>query len=281
MKRNTLSIGKIFGIPLHLDLSWFLIFALVTWSLAVSYFPSEFKNWPTYEFWIVGAFTSIFFFASVLIHELGHSVVALRYNVSVKSITLFIFGGVAQIAAEPPSAVAEFFIAIAGPLTSFLLAGLFTLLETLFSGMTPLFAGFKYLAYINLVLAIFNLIPGFPLDGGRVFRAILWGSTHSLRKATRIAAMVGQVVAFGFILLGFWQILTGNLGNGIWIAFIGWFLQSAAVSELRSQQLHDLLSGHQVMQAMNHNFGPAYSWIRKTLPGDSTWRKDHWISDST
>lgn len=254
MNRSSISLGRILGIPIGLDYSWFLIFALLTWSLATSYFPAEFKNWPLAEYWIVGAVTVILMFVSVLVHELGHSMVALRYKIPVRSITLFVFGGVAQIGAEPPSAIAEFWIAIAGPITSFALAILFSLLQPLVGALGPLLAIARYLAYINGALAIFNLIPGFPLDGGRVFRAIVWGTTHSLRRATLIAANLGRFIAFVFILLGVWQIFTGNFGNGLWIAFIGWFLESAASSQIHQQTIHDLLDGHHVADTMRRDY---------------------------
>src|SRR5512136_2176398 len=198
MNRSSISLGRVLGIPIGVDYSWFLIFALLTWSLATSYFPAEFTNWPVAEYWIVGVVTVILMFASVLLHELGHSVVALRYKIPVRNITLFIFGGVAQIGAEPPSASAEFWIALAGPAVSFGLAVFFRLLQTISGAFSPLLALVTYLAYINGTLALFNLIPGFPLDGGRVFRAIVWGVTHNLRRATLIAANVGRVVAFLF-----------------------------------------------------------------------------------
>jgi Zn-dependent protease len=252
--KQNISLGRILNIPIGLDYSWFLIFALITWSLAVSYFPTEFPNWPVAEYWVVGAVTAILFFASVLLHELGHSVIALRYKIPVRSITLFIFGGIAQIASEPPSATAEFWIAIAGPLVSFALAGLFAGLELITAGLAPILALAKYLAYINGVLGLFNLIPGFPLDGGRVFRAVVWGATHNFQRATRIAATVGRGIAFLFITWGVWQIFTGNLANGLWIAFIGWFLESAANAQLAQQYLHALLEGHTVAQAMGRNY---------------------------
>jgi Zn-dependent protease len=201
----------------------------------------------------VGAVTAILFFASVVLHELGHSILALRYKIPVTKITLYIFGGIAQIASEPPSAVAEFFIAIAGPVTSFALAALFYLVEMVSGSVAPLFAMFKYLAYINATLALFNLIPGFPLDGGRVFRAIVWGINHNLRRATEIAATIGRAIAFLFILYGVWQILQGNWANGLWIAFIGWFLENAAVGQVQQQRLHDMLSGQTVAQAMSRS----------------------------
>jgi Zn-dependent protease len=257
MGKNKIPLGRIFGIPIGLDLSWFLMFALVTWTLAASYYPSEFKNWPTAQYWLVGAATAVLFFGSVLLHELGHSIVALRYKIPVTSITLFIFGGIAQIAAQPPSAVAELVIAIAGPLTSFGLAAVFGLLQGATTGVEPVFAMAKYLATINGTLGLFNLIPGFPLDGGRVFRAILWGITRNLSRATEIAAATGRVVAYLFILYGVWQIFQGNWGNGVWIAFIGWFLENAAASQVQQQRLHDLLAGHTVAQAMSRSCATA------------------------
>jgi Zn-dependent protease len=186
-------------------------------------------------------------FGSVLLHELGHSVVALRYKIPVRSITLFVFGGVAQIGAESPSAVA-------GPITSFALAIFFSLLQPVVSAFAPVLAIAKYLAYINGTLGLFNLTPGFPQDGGRVFRAILRGTTHSLRKATLIAANLGRFIAYGFIGLGVWQMFSGNFGNGLWIAFIGWFLESAASSQIRQQTINDLLDGHHVTDAMRRDY---------------------------
>jgi Zn-dependent protease len=260
--RQAISLGRILGIPIGLDYSWFLIFALVTWMLAVSYYPSEFGNWPAAQYWVVGAATAIMLFVSVLLHELGHSVVAMRYKIPVRSITLFIFGGVAQIGAEPPSASAEFWIALAGPVVSFALAILFGLLQPIFVAVAPLLALAQYLAYINGTLAVFNLIPGFPLDGGRVFRAIVWGVTHNLRRATIIAANVGRVIAYLFILVGVWQMLNGNFGTGLWIAFIGWFLENAASAQVQQQTVHDLLADHRVTEVMSRDYA--------TIPENAT-----------
>ena len=254
MNRSAIPLGRILGIPIWLDYSWFLIFALLTWSLATSYYPAEFKNWPLAQYWIVGAVTVILMFVSVLLHELGHSVVAMRYKIPIRSITLFIFGGVAQIGAEPPSAISEFWIAIAGPVTSFVLALFFGLLQYVVSAFAPLLALAQYLAYINGTLGLFNLIPGFPLDGGRVFRAIIWGTTHSLRRATLIAANVGRFIAYLFILVGVWLMFSGNFGNGLWIAFIGWFLETAASSQIHQQTIHDLLDGHHVTDTMRRDY---------------------------
>lgn len=254
MSRHTIPLGRILGIPIGLDYSWFLIFGLLTWTLAVGYYPAEFKDWPPQEYWIVGAITACMLFVSVLLHELGHSVVAMRYQVPVRSITLFIFGGVAQIGGEPPSATAEFWIAIAGPAVSFALATLFRLVQPIIAGVAPLLALANYLTYINGMLVLFNLIPGFPLDGGRVFRAVVWGVTHSLRRATLVAANVGRFFGFLFIFSGVWQIFSGNAANGLWIAFIGWFLETAAVGQIQQQMAQGLLAGHKVSDAMSRTY---------------------------
>ncbi|MDE2322919.1 MAG: site-2 protease family protein, partial [candidate division NC10 bacterium] len=182
MTRHNIPLGKILGISIGVDYSWFVIVALLTWMLAGNYYPTEFKDWPPPLYWLMGAVTAIIFFVSILLHELGHSVVALRYHIPVRSITLFLFGGVAQIGAEPPSAIAELLVAIAGPLVSLALAGCFYVVQPVVSGMEPLLGLAKYLAYINLVVVLFNLIPGYPLDGGRVFRAIVWAITKNMRR---------------------------------------------------------------------------------------------------
>jgi len=253
MKRQTIPLGRLLGIPIGLDYSWFLVFVLMTWALAASYYPAAFANWSAALDWVMGAVTTIMLFVSVVLHELGHAVIARRYRIPVRRITLFLFGGVAEIGAEPPSAGAEFWIAIAGPIVSFALAVLFSVLQPLVAGIAPLLALASYLASINGALALFNLIPGFPLDGGRVFRAIVWGITHNLRRATLIAANLGRVIAYLFIVAGVWQVLDGNLG-GLWIAFIGWFLESAAATQVAQQQIHDLLAGHHVAEAMNRDY---------------------------
>jgi len=254
MNRRGLSLGRVLGIPIELDYSWFLVFALVAWTLASGYFPSEFKNWPTAEYWGVGIAAAVVFFLSVVLHELGHSIVARHYGIPVSSIRLFIFGGVSQIETEPPSAKAEFLMAIVGPLVSLALAGIFAGLGIVSASVPPLLALAKYLAYINGALALFNLIPGFPLDGGRVFRAIVWGLTNNLHRATGIAGNLGRFIGFLFILFGVYQVFTGNLVNGLWIGFIGWFLESAAMSQVQQQRFQDLLAGRRVSQAMSTSY---------------------------
>ena len=271
MFKHSISVGRIFGIDLELDTSWFLIFGLLTWVLAVSYYPAEFHGGNVMLYWLMGAVTAAMLFASVLLHELGHSVVALRHGLPVPRITLFIFGGVSQIAEEPKSALSEFWIAIAGPLVSLAVAAVFAAMQLVFAGVSPLLALAKYLTLLNLMLAAFNLAPGFPLDGGRIFRAILWGITQNLQRATTIAAVTGQ--AFGYLMIfgGVWQALSGAFFNGLWIAFIGWFLESAARSQLQMQTLRTVLAGHTVAEIMRRDL--------PTVPGVTTIQElvDHHI----
>jgi len=254
MNQHSIPLGKILGIQIGLDYSWFVIFALLTWMLAVSYYPEEFKHWSSLQYWLTGAVTAIMFFLSVLLHELGHSVVALRYKIPVRSITLFLFGGIAQIGAEPPSAVAEFFIAVAGPLVSLALAAIFYAAQPLIAGMEPLLGVAKYLAYINMALVLFNLIPGYPLDGGRVFRAIVWAITGNMGRSTLIAANVGRFFASLLIFAGVWQMFKGDLGGGLWITFIGWFLDNAASVQIQQVVFQGLLTGHRVSEAMSTHY---------------------------
>jgi len=169
MTRQAIPVARILGIPIGLDYSWFLIFALLTWMLAVSYYPSEFHSWPTRLYWFLGAATAILFFLSILLHELGHSVVALHHKIPVRNITLFVFGGVASISGEPPNARAEFLIAIAGPLVSLALALTFLALQPAVAASEPLSGLFRYLSYINFGVALFNLIPATRWTGGVCF----------------------------------------------------------------------------------------------------------------
>ncbi len=248
--RSSIQFGRLFGISIGAHYSWFLIFILALWSLAEGYFPQEYPAWGRGAAWIAAAVTTVLFFGSVLVHELGHSLVALRNAVPVSSITLFIFGGLAQLKREPPTPGAEFRIAIAGPLASLGLAALFFGLGRLPLGETVQATG-TYLSRINLILAVFNMIPGFPLDGGRVLRSILWKAAGSYRKATRWASLTGQGVAFLFILWGVSMLFSGNFLNGVWIAFIGWFLNNAAESSYRHVRLKEMLSSVQAGEVMS------------------------------
>ena len=254
MSRHGIPIGRLFGISIDLDYSWFLIVGLLAWMLARSYYPSEFKDWTSGEYWTMGIVTAVMLFVSVLIHELSHSLVAKHYGLSVPRITLYLFGGVSQLAAEPPGPVAEFWIAVAGPLMSFALAAFCWELEPLLAAIEPLLALAEYLALLNLVLAIFNLIPGFPLDGGRVFRAVVWRVTGNYHRATIAAGVTGRFFGFILIFVGVWQALSGNFFGGVWIAFIGWYLESAAGSQLQLEALKNLLGGHKAAEAMRRDF---------------------------
>ncbi len=241
--QSSIQLGRIFGIPIGINYSWLAIFALITLSLSMVYFPSSHPDWPVAVTWIVGTATSLLFFASVLIHELSHSVVSVAQGIPVKSITLFIFGGVSNISAEPRRARDEFWMAIAGPGSSLILGALFgagwLVLNPVYE---PAAALCRWLAGINVSLAVFNLIPGFPLDGGRVLRSVVWGITGNPFKATRAASLLGQGVAYLFILFGFFMALRGNW-DGLWLAFVGWFLENAASQSYRQVALREALHG--------------------------------------
>ncbi len=262
MARGSINIGKISGITINIDYSWFFIFLLVTWSLAGSYFPSAFPDWSIVQSIAAGLITSLLFFASVLAHELGHSITAQRHGIPVNSITLFIFGGLARISREPESSGVEFKIAIAGPLTSIALGIVFWILYFFLS--SPRFDGVAeisfWLGWTNLVLAVFNLLPGFPLDGGRVLRAIIWKVGKNPQKATKWVSDIGKVIAYLMIATGIVLMFTGNMLNGLWLAFIGWFLSSAASGSSRQVSLQQELQKYSVAELMNTNYVkiPAY-----------------------
>jgi Zn-dependent protease/predicted transcriptional regulator len=246
-------IGKILGFEINVDWSWLLIFFLVVYSLASGYFPTMYPNFGIAMNWLVGILAAALLFVSVLIHELSHSMVARSYGTPVRGITLFMFGGVSQTAEEPKSAREEFWMAIVGPVTSFGLAAVFYALGGIGAVMvwpSPVVAVLGYLAMINLLLAVFNLAPGFPLDGGRVLRSALWAATGDLTRSTRYASYAGQ--AFGYILmgLGFTNVLGGSLIGGLWLVFIGWFLAGAARSSYQQLLVKQALSGVTVSQVM-------------------------------
>ncbi len=242
VRGSGMKIGRILGIPIYLHPSWFIIFALITFSLATQ-FASQHPHWTQSQHWILGILTSLLFFCSVVFHELAHSVIAQHYRIPVVSITLFVFGGVARIGKEPGSAKQEFNIAVAGPVSSYLLAAGFWLLTRVFPSREMLGALAGWLAQINLALATFNLVPGFPLDGGRILRAIVWGITGDYTRATRFASRGGQLLAYVLILTGIWQSLTGSFVGGLWLAFIGWFLLTAAQESYAQVAIRGALRG--------------------------------------
>lgn len=245
-------LGKILGIPIFLDSSWFIIFALITYSLAMQ-LGVDHPAWPSSERWVAGAITSLVFFASVVFHELGHSVLALRYKIPVLSITLFIFGGLARIGREPDSPRHEFNIAIAGPIASLLLAGGFFLVAGAASGIEMISTMGMWLAKINLSLGVFNLVPGFPLDGGRILRAIAWGISKDFSKATKIASRGGEFFAYLLMFIGIWQALNKNLVGGLWLVFIGWFLLTAARESYAQVAIRSSLEGLRAGDVMTHD----------------------------
>jgi len=253
MLQGAIKLFTIRKIEIRADYSWFIILILVTWSFAAQAYPAQFQA-PLAIYILLGVITSLMMFFSVLLHELAHSFVALSRGINVPRITLFIFGAAAQIETEPQKANDEFVMALAGPATSVALAVVYGLIYFAFNGgvikIEPLAALFYWLAYINIFLAIFNLIPGFPLDGGRVLRSLIWGATKDVARATRIAAGIGRAVAFLFIFGGIMFAFTGNVFNGIWLAFIGWFLLQAATGSSRQQALKDLLVGHTAAEVM-------------------------------
>lgn len=245
---------KVFGIPIRIDLSWLFIVALVTWTLAVGLFPSNYPDLPAQVYWIMGLAATLGLFVSVVLHELGHAMVALRYGVPMRGITLFIFGGVAEMDREPPSAVAEFMVAIAGPIMSIVLAVLFFLtylgLEAV-EASVAISGVLMYLAMINGLLVAFNLIPAFPLDGGRVLRSALWAWKNDLRRATNTASQIGAGFGLVLIVLGVLSLFTGNLIGGMWWILIGMFLRNAAQMSYQQVLIRQLLEGEPVRRFMH------------------------------
>jgi Zn-dependent protease/predicted transcriptional regulator len=243
-------IGRVFGIPIYLHASWLIIFALITFSLRTQ-FTAQHPNWTSAQHWALGLLTSFLFFASVVFHELSHSVVAMGYKIPVRSITLFVFGGVSSIEQEPKRPLQEFNIAIAGPLSSIFLAGVFWMIHRSGFGGEMVSASAYWLAGINLALGLFNLVPGFPLDGGRVLRGIVWGATHNFERATQIAAGTGKFIAFLMIFGGIWSAVSGNGLGGLWMAFIGWFLLEAARESSAQMTIQHNLTGVQARDIMS------------------------------
>ena len=267
-------IGRIFGIDIRLDWSWVFIFVLLTWNLS-AVFSAWHPAWPRYESTGTALMASLLFFGCILLHELAHSAVAMRFGLRVRSITLFLFGGVSNIEREPPSPQAEFLTAIAGPVTSFLLglgflvgAVMITAISLRHAGATltgvaqlgPLETLLVWLGPINLVIGAFNLIPAFPLDGGRVLRSILWGLSGDLRSSTRRVSFIGQAFGWVFIATGIAMVFgmhvpffgTG-MTSGLWLAFIGWFLRSAASQANTRLAIDQVFAGHIVAEIMRRD----------------------------
>jgi Zn-dependent protease len=244
-----LRVGKILGIPIYLHSTWVLIFAAITYIIAYQ-FKQEHPLWTDTRHWTVGVLTSLLFFASVLFHELAHSVVAQYYKIRVVSITLFLFGGLARIEREPSKAIQEFNIAIAGPLASGLLWAGFYGLAHLFPYSQTVGALAIWLCGTNAALAVFNLLPGFPLDGGRIFRAIVWGATNNFEKATRVAGASGKLIAYTMILWGTWGVIKGHV-QYLWTVLIGWFILNAAQESVAQVAIRETLAGLSAADVMS------------------------------
>jgi Zn-dependent protease/CBS domain-containing protein len=253
MLQNSFRLFTIRGIEVGIHYSWLIIFALLTWLLGGYVFPSELHHLSAVQYWILGAVTTVLLFVSVLIHELAHSFVARARGLNARSITLFIFGGVSNLSGEAKEASTEFLVAIVGPLTSFVLAGVALVVAAAIDEQRVDLVA-SYLVYINVMLGLFNLVPGFPLDGGRVLRAILWQTTGSARRATEWAANVGKIVAWGMFAVGLVVLLYGgDLISGIWLAAIAWFLYNAASTSVQQYVFETRLRRVRAVDIVEHD----------------------------
>ena len=256
---GSVRVARLFGIDINIHFSWILIFFLVVLNLADS-FPEQFPQWSNQKGLVVASITAFLFFGSVLAHELAHSLVARRFQMSVSSITLFLLGGVANLRKEPPSAQAEFFMAVAGPATSVVIGvvglGLALLLDprTTLPNAEAVQAVAGYLGLVNLYLAAFNMIPGFPLDGGRVLRSAIWAITGNRGRATTIAARGGQLVAFALGAFVLYEVVILHEASGLWLGLIAYFLYSAATSTLQQERVVSVVGGARVAPLMTTDF---------------------------
>ncbi len=253
MNFSGIKLFKIFGIEVNLDYSWFVAFFLISVSLAEGFYPSMYPNFPKIYYYLISILSAIMLFVSVLLHELSHSLVAIRYGIPVKDIYLFIFGGVALFQDEAKTPSQEFKIAIAGPLMSFFIASIFFAVVYYYP-KDDLFNGFlNYIFIVNFFLGSFNLIPAFPLDGGRIFRSLLW-KKYGILNATEIASNIGKYFGITLMILGLILVFTGSVINGIWLAFLGFFIKKASKEALISTRLNYVLSRFRVdniMKVMN------------------------------
>lgn len=249
MGSSSFSIGRIFGIRIALHPSWLVIAFLVTYSLASFSLPDAFRGWEPALYWVIAALVAVLFFVSVLAHELSHALVARRYGITVRDITLFVFGGAATLEGDASTPRQEALIAFAGPLASLLLGGFFFAIG-LIVDQQQVAAVIGWLAFINLTLGVFNLIPGFPMDGGRILRALLWKVRGDQLAATRNAATVGRIFGYLLIAAGAYWAFQGGVFNGIWIALIGWFISTAAESSVAQASLQRMLQGVKVRDVM-------------------------------
>lgn len=250
--KGRLHLFNVAGIKITVDYSWLIIFLLVIWSLSAGYFPFHFPDYGWRMYWIAGLIATILFFASIVIHELAHSLTALGAGLKIPEITLFLFGGVAHLSEEPTDPKVELKIAIAGPLASCALGAIFWAIQGALAGKAPtlVVAVFEYLAWINVALAVFNLVPGYPLDGGRILRALIWWKTGSMTVATKWASDVGKGFAWALIFLGVVRIFSGALVGGFWLILIGMFLRGLAATGYESVVVRQSLEGVRVNDVM-------------------------------
>ena len=266
-----LRVGSLMGIDIHLDASLIVIFVLVVWMLGGNVFPAWHQEWSAAQNWTTGLAAGILFFVSLLLHELAHAMVARNYGISVPRITLFLFGGMAEIEDEPDTPKTEFFIAIAGPLTSLFLGLFFSMLAGYMAGsdfaqmlmedqeaamamLAPLPTLLFWLGPINILLALFNMVPGFPLDGGRVLRAAWWWMTDDLDRATRLASNAGRLFGWFLMGMGFFRALSGAFVQGLWLILVGWFLTSAASTSYAQMKTQRTLKGRLVRDLMRRHY---------------------------
>lgn len=250
-----INVFKLLGFEVRIDLSWTIIAILIAWSLSKGLFPFYYKGLPPETYWIMGIAGALGLFVSILFHEFSHSLIAKRYGIPTKGITLFLFGGVAEMGDEPPNAKTEFIMAIAGPISSIILGFIFYVVFSMgkIDGWSNIVVGVTaYLFTINFLLAAFNLLPAFPLDGGRVLRSILWGWKGNLRWATRISSGIG--VGFGILLIviGFFHVVFRDFISGMWWVLIGIFLQSAARGSYQQLLTRRALEGEPVRRFMEN-----------------------------
>src|SRR5688572_4135923 len=250
-RRRGIDLFRVFGVQIRLDPSWFLIFALIFVTLAYGHFPQVAPQAGALSHAAAGLVAALAFFASILLHELAHCWTAKRAGLPVEEITLFVFGGVSRITQEARTPGVELWVAISGPLMSFALGALFVLLAFA-AGDGPVLTGrvLSYLAWTNVALGVFNMLPGYPLDGGRVLRAIVWRATGSLRRATKVASRAGTAVALLLMFLGALQILAGAFVGGLWMIVIAFFLRGLAKSGYEDLVLRNLLAGVEVERVM-------------------------------
>ncbi|MBN1682717.1 CBS domain-containing protein [Candidatus Bathyarchaeota archaeon] len=251
----SIKIGTIQGINIKLNYSWFIIFVLITWSLANGYLPSQYPDKSSNFYWFIGGASALLLYISILIHELAHSTIAIKRGLDIKNITLHFFGGVSQINEESSDPKTEAYMAAVGPLTSIVIGGILLLIDYIIGANLPdtVEAVLRYGGYVNVGLAFFNMIPAFPMDGGRVLRAIIWNRNKNLIKSTRIASNVSNVISIIFMLLGFYSMFTFGTLDGLWLVFIGLFINSASKMGLSQTIISEALGEKTVSSIMTRD----------------------------